>query len=204
METPRKASTHTPTVSEAKRKLAQALGRPLPKSHHPLGTSALGGDATRMIRDPRARYPHLFQFYCPQCGVAKRLPFSPQPGARHFFQVGLTSLLLMIALWPWWGLKGAVVFLPLWIAFEVIYRVRVRARMRCTQCGFDPFLYMTDIGRARAEMVEHWRKLYEERGLKYPPENKPWWSPEEKDKPPESAGEVPAGQAGASAPRSKG
>lgn len=173
------AHSHIPSVFEAKRKLAEALGRPLPQHLMRGGTSGKASEKfDDLARDPKSKYPHLFQFYCPLCGVAKRLPFSPQPGARHFLQVGLTALVTMLAFWPLWGIKGVVVFLPYWMIFEFAYRARVRARMRCTQCGFDPFLYMTDVGRARREVQDHWRKLFEARGLEYPPPVKHWWEPE--------------------------
>jgi hypothetical protein len=40
--------------------------------------------------------------------------------------------------------------------------------MACPQCGFDAFLYMVDVKRARAEVEAHWRKKFAEKGVPYP------------------------------------
>jgi hypothetical protein len=63
----------------------------------------------------------------------------------------------MALLWPVFGIKGIVLFVPLWIGFEVLYRMRVRAEMSCLECGFDPYLYLSDIPRARLQMEEFWK-----------------------------------------------
>jgi predicted RNA-binding Zn-ribbon protein involved in translation (DUF1610 family) len=99
-----------------------------------------------------------WQFYCPFCGVSRRLKMRPKPESRHFFQVGLTAAFLTALGWPWFGIKGLVVFLPIWIVFEVLYRLRVRAELSCQNCGFDPILYLADLPMARREMQAFWSK----------------------------------------------
>jgi hypothetical protein len=106
----------------------------------------------------RAENRRFWQFYCPFCSVTRRLALSPRPQPRHFAQVGVTSLFLMALAWPLFGIKGGVVFFPLWVGFEVLYRMRVRAEMSCQECGFDPYLYLSDIPRARRQMEEFWRQ----------------------------------------------
>ena len=99
-----------------------------------------------------------WQFYCPFCGVSRRLKMHPKPQPKHFFQVGLTSAFLTVLTWPLFGIKGLVVFIPLWIGFEVLYRLKVRAELSCGNCGFDPVLYLADLPSARKEMEAFWSK----------------------------------------------
>jgi hypothetical protein len=40
--------------------------------------------------------------------------------------------------------------------------------MLCPQCGFDPFLYMVDVKRARNEVETHWRRKFAEKNIPYP------------------------------------
>jgi hypothetical protein len=82
--------------------------------------------------------------------------------------VGLTALVFTAATWAWFSWKGIVSFVPLLAAFEIFYRGRVRAALHCSQCGFDPYLYLTDVKRARAEVESHWRKKFAEKGIPYP------------------------------------
>jgi hypothetical protein len=86
-------------------------------------------------------------------------------------QVGLTSIIFMLATWSWFEWKGIVSFLPLWTLFEVIYRARVRAALACGHCGFDPYLYLIDVPRAREVVENHWRKKFAEKGIPYPEKN---------------------------------
>lgn len=70
----------------------------------------------------------------------------------------MTTAIVTLALWPWLDWMGVIAFLPLWTAFEVIFRVRVRAQLICDQCGFDPTLYMTDVAKARREVEDFWKQ----------------------------------------------
>lgn len=66
----------------------------------------------------------------------------------------------------WWGFKGGWVFVPLWMIFETVYRLKARAQMACDQCGFDPYLFLADSDRAKEAIREFWKK-------KTPPEPAP-------------------------------
>ena len=103
------------------------------------------------------------------CRTPRRLPYRPKPGSfRHVAQVASLTSVITLAAWPVFGLKGIVTFIPLWIAFEAIYRARTRAAVSCGACGFDPFLYMNDVQRARTEVEGHWRRKFAEKGIPYP------------------------------------
>lgn len=110
-----------------------------------------------------------FFFYCPLCCAPRLTQYHPRAGrAVHFFQVGLVSAAFTLALWNIFGLKGLVSFIPLWTIFEFGYRNKVREKLVCGKCGFDPVLYLVDAEDARMAVDSHWRRRYEERGLKYP------------------------------------
>ncbi len=81
----------------------------------------------------------------------------------HFARVGITSVMLTGLLWPILDWKGLLTALPLWIGFETIFRIRIRAELVCDQCGFDPTLYLSDIPRARREVDDFWKKKFGER-----------------------------------------
>lgn len=109
-----------------------------------------------------------FHFFCPQCRAERRLPGTPRIQARHWIQIALTTGVLTLALYPWLEWKGLVTFVPTWTLFEYIFRTRVRVALACPYCGFDPFLYMRDVKKARSEMVRFSRAKYEARGVPYP------------------------------------
>lgn len=111
----------------------------------------------------------VWSFFCPNCRSARKLPYQPKPGGpRHFFQVGITAAFFTLLTWNWFTWKGIVSFVPIWVVFEFFYRARVRAAVACTNCGFDPFLYLDDVGRARKEIENHWRRKFAEKGIPFP------------------------------------
>lgn len=82
----------------------------------------------------------------------------PKPQTRHFVQIALLSLVVTIAAWKWLEWKGVVSFVPLWMLFEISHRLRARAQLACTQCGFDPYLFLIDSDRAKTAIREFWKK----------------------------------------------
>ena len=136
------------------------------------------GQSIPIVRDLAKQY---WKYYCPLCGCERRMAQGPNPGqAKHFVQIGLTTAMVTLMTWQLFEWKGIVSFIPIWIVFETLYRLRVRAQMTCSQCGFDPFLYLTDTTRARGEVEAFWRTRFKERGIAYPgdasqvaPENPP-------------------------------
>lgn len=112
--------------------------------------------ANGLWRDPGQR--SAWRYYCPFCSISRALRTAPRPGLRHFAQVVLTTLVFTAALWPFFGGAGLFLLLPLWILFEVVYRLRVRAELRCQHCGFDPTLFLADAERAKVEMRAFWEK----------------------------------------------
>lgn len=109
-------------------------------------------------RDWEARRAQVFTFYCPLCATERRSTLTPRIGSRHYFRVGVAAMAVTLALWPWLGIRGLVSFLPMWVVFESVYRVRSRAKLVCSQCGFDPVLYLADRKKAREDVVEFWKQ----------------------------------------------
>ena len=121
----------------------------------------------------KSRYKKLWCFLCPLCKAARRVSFQPKPGLWHFVQIFFTSVFVSLLTWPWLSWKGLVSFIPLWTLFEVAYRWRMRLGLRCSQCGFDPYLFMIDHNWAKKEVESHWRKKFAEKGVPYPEKNLP-------------------------------
>lgn len=110
-----------------------------------------------------------FRFYCAGCHKERHLFSPPKVGtATHFFQVSLTTAFFTLVTWPVWEWKGVVAFVPIWIVFEVYFRMKMRAALVCSDCGFDPILYLVDSQKAAQAVEQHWRKKFEERGWAYP------------------------------------
>ena len=110
----------------------------------------------------------LWSFICPHCTSPRRVRYQPRPGGFHYVQIGLTAIVFTLAAWPMFNWKGLVSFLPFWLTFETIYRMKTRTALACPHCGFDPILYLTDIPKARAEIESHFRKKFAEKGIAYP------------------------------------
>lgn len=109
-------------------------------------------------------------FYCVGCNRERRLTAPAKVGsARFFVHIAITTAFCTLLTWPWLGLKGAGFFLiPVGLAFEMIYRLKMRADLVCPDCHFDPTLYLVDPHKAVRQVEETWRKKYEEKGIPYP------------------------------------
>lgn len=123
-------------------------------------------DPRRMQSLWQERRNQAWRFYCPHCRMQRALPYKPQPGTRQAVQITLTTAFSTLLTWPLLGFKGVVAFIPIWMAFEFFYRTRSRVALACVRCGFDPFLYLTDVKKARTQIEEtikrHQSKTLEE------------------------------------------
>lgn len=134
------------------------------------------------------RHSRNFRFFCPFCANPRRLGLHPRLGQPlHFIQVGLCSAIFTILMWPLFGWKGMVSFVPLWTVFEVLYRWKVRASVACPSCGFDPVLCLADPEKAKQLVREHFEKKRAARSASEV-------SPEESEAP-ETMEETPAPEA---------
>lgn len=110
-----------------------------------------------------------YRFICPLCSADRRLLLSPNPWQlKYLIRVALTATMVMLAAWPVLGWKGIVSFIPIWTIFEIMYRTQVRAGLICSNCGFDPILFMVDVQKARDEVETHWKARFSKNGIPYP------------------------------------
>jgi hypothetical protein len=111
----------------------------------------------------------ILSFFCPFCGIPRKVASRSQPGGLiHYFQILLTSFIFTLLCWSWFSWKGMVSFVPFWTVFDAGYRLRLRAKLPCQNCGFDPYLFQSDMGRARQEVEAHWKRKFAEKGIPYP------------------------------------
>ncbi len=118
------------------------------------------------------RKQRYWSFLCPLCKVHRKVSLRQRPGGIHYLQVFLSTLMVTLLFWNWFNWKGLVSFLPLWSVFEVVYRWRMRVILVCSQCGFDPYLFLINHEWARREVENHWRKKLSEKGIPYPEKTK--------------------------------
>lgn len=119
----------------------------------------------------RERGTKRFQFYCPQCRHQRVIPFIPKPAQlEHIFRIFVTACFVTLLTWKWFEWKGILVIFPLWAAFEFFYRLRARTVASCPYCGFDPYLFLADVQRARAHMEAFWKDKVAEVEKKRRPE----------------------------------
>lgn len=114
-----------------------------------------------------------FKFYCVGCNRERRIRPPARIGSAMFYlQILITSACLTLAAYPWLGLKGfAFLVIPVGIAFEAFYRMKMRAAMVCPDCEFDPILYLVDRKKAAHQVERVWRKKFEQKGYPYPEKN---------------------------------
>lgn len=99
-----------------------------------------------------------YEFFCPLCRSERRISLTPNPWSpKNITRVGIATALLALLTWQWLGGWGALFFLPVWTAYETLYRLKVRKLLTCDSCGLDPILYLADVKRARAGVENHFK-----------------------------------------------
>ena len=122
----------------------------------------------------KERSVEFWNFFCPFCKEKRQVPFRAKViGPKQIGQILITGAFSTLLTWKWLEWKGIIATLPVWIIYETLYRTRVRAALGCPHCGFDPYLYLTDVKRARSEMESYWRGKFAEHGVEYPEKNSP-------------------------------
>ncbi len=124
---------------------------------------------------------HNFKFYCVGCNRERMQAVPAKVGsARFFVHILVTTCFLSVFTWPWLHFKGIfALVIPVGLAMEAFYRMKMRAALVCPDCHFDPILYMSDRETAVRHVEEAWRKKFAEKGLPYPERKKtPPQSPE--------------------------
>ncbi len=87
---------------------------------------------------------------------------------QHYFKIVLTTGMSMMICWKVFAWKGLVLLFPIWILWEVTYRLRLRKAIVCSFCGFDPYLFLSDQSKSIQVVKEHWEKKHPPRAEKVP------------------------------------
>lgn len=106
----------------------------------------------------------FFEFYCPLCKITKRSFYWPKPQFRHYMGIFSLGIAMGMALWPFFGAKGAFWIFPVWGVFEFFYRARARQSIICTRCGFDPYAYKFNFELAKQKVEAHFAAVKKARG----------------------------------------
>lgn len=114
-----------------------------------------------------------FRFYCVSCNRERLLSVPARAGSfQSYVHVTVTTAFLMLITWPLFHFKGVVLFIPVWAAFETLYRMKMRAALVCPDCDFDPVLFMVDRDQAVQKVEDVWRRKFEEKGYPFPEHKK--------------------------------
>jgi hypothetical protein len=96
-----------------------------------------------------------FEFFCPVCCSRQRTNTIAKIGIHHHIAILSFTLMFTFAFWNFFGIKAITTYLVYWAIFEVSYRLRKRSEFVCRNCGFDPFLYKTDVEKTRAQVKNY-------------------------------------------------
>lgn len=114
-----------------------------------------------------------FKFYCVGCHRERLISVPAKAGSVQFYIHALLSTgFLMLITWPFFNWKGIVWALPVLLALEFFYRLKMRSILVCPDCQFDPILYMVNRDKAVHQVDEAWRKKFEIHGIPYPERRK--------------------------------
>lgn len=108
----------------------------------------------------------FWEFYCPICKSQRRSFYWPSPRRKHYVQLAVLGIFVAGTLWPWAGLRGAFLVLPVWAIFEFFYRARARQSLICPHCGFDPYLYKYDVKLARQKVQRFFEEKAKEKAAR--------------------------------------
>lgn len=86
--------------------------------------------------------------FCAFCKVERRVYQQRHLNAINVAFCFLMSGILMYAIWGTADPRGLVIFVTSMMLTEIFIQVRWRLAITCSNCGFDPILYIKDKERA--------------------------------------------------------
>lgn len=99
-----------------------------------------------------SRRKKRFEFFCPLCCSLQKTRTIDKISWQHHLGMAVVTILITLFAWPLFGAKGLSIHLVIWGGFEIMYRLRKRTEFICRNCGFDPFLYKSDVDKMRSEV----------------------------------------------------
>jgi hypothetical protein len=92
--------------------------------------------------------------YCALCRTPRVLRYERNLSKRHYIQIALISLVLMVAGFSFIDFKVVGAPFLVWLVFESIHKSYYRRDLVCPFCGFDPTWYRKDVKLARRKVEE--------------------------------------------------
>jgi hypothetical protein len=120
---------------------------------HKLDVESLG-KRVFVVKNP------VTDFFCPLCRSKRAFTCAPRLTLKNYFQVILTSIIVIMVIWPFFTLKlvsFSAVFV-VWALFELGVRFRFRSEIPCPYCGFDASWYKKDVKVARKLVKDFWAR----------------------------------------------
>ena len=108
--------------------------------------------AERVYRVKKAK----FQFLCPLCSSERFFRYHSSLQKRHYLQVFLSSILLMLIFYPLMQERVLVIPFLVWPAFECFIKINHRKEIPCPYCGFDMVWYRRDVRVAKEQVERFW------------------------------------------------
>lgn len=111
--------------------------------------------------NPLEKRPYKFKnpvldFYCPLCRSKRSLVYGSKLMKKHYVQIGITSLLIMLLTYRMMDARIFLWPLIVWGMFESYHKFMFRKEVPCPYCGFDATWYKRDVKVARRVVQEFW------------------------------------------------
>ena len=98
------------------------------------------------------------EFFCPLCRTKRAISTGHRLTLLNYGQISLLTGIVTALLWPWAGVRGLLVFFPIFMGFEALRRMLFSRDIPCPHCGFDASWYKRDVKVARQLVDDFWSK----------------------------------------------
>lgn len=98
------------------------------------------------------------KFFCPLCRTQRNFTSTPRLTLTHYLQIAMTTLILVMVLFPFVAWKGLFTIFLVWMGFYFMVRMNFKKQIPCEHCGFDATWYHRDIPTTRKKVAEFWEK----------------------------------------------
>ena len=98
------------------------------------------------------------EFYCPLCRSLRVVSTKARLSRKNYLQIGITTVVVGIALYPVMEFYGFGFFFLIWAMMELVVRSDFKSQIPCEHCGFDASLYKRNVKEARHKVKEFWNQ----------------------------------------------
>ena len=106
---------------------------------------------------------HVMRFFCPLCRSERGMRLASRSTLKNYIQMILTTACIVLALYPFMGMRSVYSFFVVWGFFELALRFFSRRGIPCPYCGFDASWYKKDVKMARILVEQFWAIKKEEK-----------------------------------------